>query len=145
MQQLNLPPAQLTIEGDKVFDPLRGRFVALTPEEWVRQHFVAWLADGCGYPPHLTANEVALSLNGTSRRCDTVVYDRWGCPWMIVEYKAPHVNVDRRVFAQILRYNLVLGAPYLAVSNGLVTYCCAIDYPAGTPRFLTSFPPYPAP
>lgn len=142
MQPLNLPPAPLTIDGRRVLDPLRRRFVALTPEEWVRQHFVYWLIAYRGYPAGLMGNEVSLTLNDTARRCDTVVYDRHARPWMIVEYKAPHVPIDERVFAQILRYNLVLGARYLTVSNGLTTHCCEIIYPEGRPRFLTDLPAY---
>ncbi len=147
MQKLNLPPAPLTIreiDGHaKVLDPLRKRFVALTPEEWVRQHFIYYLIAYRGYPAGLMGNEVSLTLNGTSRRCDTVIADSSGLPWMIVEYKAPDITVDERVFAQILRYNLTLGAKYLTVSNGLNTYCCAIDSADGKPTFLPELPSYP--
>ncbi|MBD5213260.1 MAG: type I restriction enzyme HsdR N-terminal domain-containing protein [Bacteroidales bacterium] len=147
MQKLNLPAAPLTIrEVDghrRVLDPLRKRFVALTPEEWVRQHFVYYLIAFRGYPAGLMGNEVSLQLNGTSRRCDTVVADSAGNPWMIVEYKAPEIHLDERVFAQILRYNLTLGAKYLTVSNGLTTYCCAIDATTGRATFLPELPSYP--
>ena len=81
-----------------------------TPEEWVRQHFVAWLTGALGYPASLMANEVGLRLNGTLRRCDTIIYDRSLRPLVVVEYKAPSVTISQRVFDQIARYNLVLRA-----------------------------------
>ncbi len=147
MRQLNLPPAPLHIvtvdHTRKVLDPLRRRLVALTPEEWVRQHFVHFLVAFRGYPVGLMGNEVSVTLNGTARRCDTVVYDREGKPWMIVEYKAATVPVTRSVFEQILRYNLVLRAPFLTVSNGMQTYCCEIDHNTGTHRFLEDLPVFP--
>lgn len=146
LQKLNLPAAPLTIEGEegmrRVLDPLRRRFVALTPEEWVRQHFVYYLIAVAGYPAGLMGNEVSIKLNGTSRRCDTVVYDRQAHPWMIVEYKAPHIAIDREVLAQALRYNLTLGARYITITNGMTTHCCEVIYPEGKPRFLEKLPAY---
>lgn len=147
--QLSLPKVTLRTrtspDGDtEVYDPLRRRYVALTPEELVRQHFAAWLTGELGYPASHIANEVTLTLNGTRRRCDTLVYDQAGQPLMIVEYKAPSVAVTQAVFDQIVRYNMVLRAAYLCVSNGLRHYCCAIDYASGSYRFLSNVPPYTA-
>jgi type I site-specific restriction endonuclease len=88
------------------------------------------------------ANEISLSLNGTSRRCDTVVYDRTGKPLIIVEYKANTVEITQKVFDQIVRYNMVLKARYLIVSNGMKHYCCRIDYDNHTYHFLQEIPPY---
>lgn len=144
---LSLPPVQLKIalnaEGHpEVYDPLRRRFVALTPEEYVRQHFAAWLTGELHYPASHIANEVSLTLNGTRRRCDTLIYDNHGEPLMIVEYKAPTVTVDQGVFDQIVRYNMVLRARYLTVSNGLRHYCCAIDYTTSSYHFLPGIPNY---
>ncbi len=147
MDMLNLPSAPLRYERQgaqlKVLDPLRRRFVALTPEEWVRQHFVHYLIAFRGYPAGLMANEITLSLNGTSRRCDSVIYDRLGKPWMIVEYKAASVPVTRTVFEQILRYNIVMRAPYLTVTNGLHIYCCHIDIADGSYQFIDDLPAFP--
>lgn len=126
----------------EVFDPLRRKFVALTPEEFVRQHFAAWLVNGLGYPASHIANEVSLELNGTRRRCDTLVYDEKGDPMMIVEYKAPDISIDQKVFDQIVRYNMVFRARYLVVSNGLHHFCCAIDYGRDTYHFLPGIPDY---
>ncbi len=127
----------------RVYCPLRRRFVALTPEEWVRQQFVAHLTADLGYPAPLLANEVAITLNATSRRCDTVLYSPQGLrPQMIVEYKAPHIRITQKVFDQIVRYNSVLRVPYLIVSNGLTHYCCHIDYTTPRVTFLPTIPPY---
>lgn len=127
----------------RVYCPLRRRFVALTPEEWVRQQFVAHLTADLGYPAPLLANEVAITLNSTSRRCDTVLYSPQGLrPQMIVEYKAPHIRITQKVFDQIVRYNSVLRVPYLIVSNGLTHYCCHIDYTTHRVTFLPTIPPY---
>lgn len=127
----------------RVFDRLRGKYVALTPEEWVRQHFVAYLTGSLGYPSALMGNEVALTLNGTSRRCDTVVFSPNGLkPVMIVEYKAPHIEISQPVFDQIVRYNMVMRARWLVVSNGIRHFCCKIDYDEQRVCFLPGIPAY---
>ncbi len=151
---LKLPPAPLRRRVDpdgveRVFDPLRGKYVALTPEEWVRQHFVAYLVGWLGYPAPLMANEVGITFNGMSRRCDTVLYSRAGlAPLMIVEYKAPEIPLTAKVFEQILRYNIVLNVKWLVVSNGLQHFCCSIDYPPDGSRpqlqFHNQIPEYSA-
>ena len=146
MFTLNLPQYPIKVaeqNGRKVvFDELRRKYVALTPEEWVRQNFVAFLIDDRGFPAGLMANEVSLTQNGISRRCDTLVSDRNGRPFVIVEYKAPTVAVTQNVFDQIVRYNMVFQARYLIVSNGLAHYCCSIDYTTGSYTFLEEIPPY---
>lgn len=146
MLTLNLPSYDTKIieaEGKtQIYDVLRRCYVALTPEEWVRQHFVHYLLDCKEYPTALMGNEVALTLNGTKRRCDTVVYDRALRPRMIIEYKAPTVKITKEVFAQISRYNLVLRVDYLIVSNGLQHYCCKMDYKNNTFTFLKEIPDY---
>ena len=146
MQELNLPSFErkITTKDDKpmIFDVIRRQYVALTPEEWVRQHFVHLLIEHKGFPQALMANEVQLKLNGMSRRCDTVVYNRELKPRIIVEYKAPTVNITQQVFDQICRYNMVLQVDYLIVSNGLVHYCCRIDYTTRSYTFLQEIPHY---
>ena len=146
---LNLPRAPLRIETvdnrPYVFDPLRRKLVALTPEEWVRQHFVAFLINHLGYPPGLTANEMGLKLNRTQRRADTVVFSRSATPLMIVEYKAPSIAITRKTLDQILRYDIVLKAPYIVVTNGLTHHCVKIGHrsdAAPTFTFLPTIPPY---
>lgn len=145
--KLNLPPYDVRVtvnaSGERViYDRLRQKYVALTPEEWVRQHFVEFMIVHRGYPASLMANEVGITLNGTRRRCDTVVFDRRGLPLTIVEYKSPDVAVTQKTFDQIVRYNMVLHARYLIVSNGLTHYCCAIDYDGHTYSFLDDVPEY---
>ena len=144
--ELNLPSTDLrvTIKDDKelIFDSLRRKYVALTPEEWVRQNFVSFLINHKGYLAGLMNNEVSLVQNGIKRRCDTLVSDKFGNPIVIVEYKAPNVEITQKVFDQIVRYNYVFRAKYLIVSNGLNHYCCCINYDEGSYSFLKEIPYY---
>lgn len=144
--ELNLPPVALRIRQDgddtRVFDPLREKWVILTPEEWVRQHFTSWLRTGLKYPAGLMANEVGIDLNGTKKRCDTVIFRPDGTPLVIVEYKAADVQISQAVFDQIVRYNMELHAQYLIVSNGLTHYCCKIDYTSNNYHFIRQIPTY---
>lgn len=126
----------------KVWDCLRKRFIILTPEEWVRQNFVSFLVNYKSYNPVLMANEVRISLNGMSRRCDTVLYSHNLIPKMIIEYKRPSVVIGPKVFKQICHYNLVMRVDYLIVSNGLEHYCCKMDYENETYNFLNNIPDY---
>lgn len=143
---LNLPPAPLRtrLEDGKmqVFDILRRRYVALTPEEWVRQHFVYFLIQQKRYPTALLGNEVPLKVGLMQKRCDSILYGKDAKPVMILEYKAPSVNITQKVFDQICRYNITLRVPYLVVSNGLQHYCCHVDYEKGTYGFLSDIPDY---
>lgn len=146
MEKLNLPDAPLRTrqDGDRtqVFDPLRRRYVALTPEEWVRQHFVHFLVSVKGYPAGRIANEVPLKVGQMQKRCDTVIYGPQADPLMIVEYKQPSVAITQKVFDQTWRYNLPLHVPYIIVSNGMQHYCCHIDYEQGKVEFLKDVPAY---
>ena len=145
---LNLPAASLRYSKDnsavKVFDPLRRRYVRLTPEEWVRPHVISYLINHKHYPAGLLGNEISLNLNGTSRRCDTVLFGLDRQPLMIVEYKASHVPITQKVFDQISRYNIVLRTPWLVVSNGLQHIVCHIDLNTQTYEFLPEIPDYEA-
>lgn len=146
MFALNLPYANTKIvvrnEKQMVFDFLRKRFVALTPEEWVRQQFTHFLVEHKGYPAMFIGNEITLSVGRLSRRCDSVVFNKSAEPVMIIEYKAPTVKITHKVFEQICSYNIALHAPYLTVSNGLQSYCCRIDKEANTYEFLKDIPAY---
>lgn len=146
MLPLNLPSfhPKITINGGKrsIFDPLRRKYIILTPEEWVRQHFTSFLIKHKGYPKGLLANEIELTLNGMKRRCDTVLYSKELIPRMILEYKAPHIEITQAVFDQISRYNMVLKVEYLVVSNGMKHYCCRIDYETKSYEFLPDIPNY---
>ena len=147
MTELNLPKYNMRISRDrnnniKIFDSIRKKFVSLTPEEYVRQHFTNWLINYLHYPMGLIANEVKISLNSTIKRCDTIVYSNTGDPMMIIEYKAPHISINQNVFDQIVRYNMVLKTKYLVVSNGMQHYCCSIDYENNSYQFIPHIPTY---
>ncbi len=114
--------------GAEVFDPIRRRWVALTPEEWVRQHFMNHLVHDHGCPASLIAVEKALVLNELAKRADLVVHGNDGTPLALIECKAPHVKLDQRTFEQAARYNLVFKVRYLIVTNGHLHYCFDIDH-----------------
>lgn len=146
MLPLNLPSYSAKIQKrngkNVIFDTLRQKFVALTPEEWVRQHFIHLLTDHKGYPKGLLANEIQLALNGTKKRCDTVLFNKDLSAKMIIEYKAPNIEITQAVFDQITRYNMVLKVEYLIVSNGINHYCCRIDYSTMKYTFLPEIPDF---
>ncbi len=146
MMELNLPPYAYKLKQNngsvQIWDAVRRKYVALTPEEWVRQHFIAYLVGSKKYPLGRIGNEISLSLNGRSRRCDTLVYDAEGQPLVLIEYKAPHISVSQKVFEQAVRYNICFRVPYIMLSNGISHYCCHIDYDSRKYSFLTEIPLY---
>jgi len=146
MMQLNLPTYECRLREQngrqQIFDVLRRRYVALTPEEWVRQHFVHYLIEHKGYPKGLLANEVDLRVGEKHLRCDTVLYDKALHPKIIVEYKAPDIAITQKVFNQITVYNMLLHVDYLIVSNGMQHYCCQMDYEQNRYMFLSDIPNY---
>ena len=146
MMQLNLPPYQIRVRevnGRKqIFDVLRRKYIALTPEEWVRQHFIHYLIEHKSYPATLLANEVPLQVGEKKVRADSVLYDNQLRPRMIIEYKAPTIPLTQKVFEQISVYNLLLHVDYLIVSNGMTTYICKMDYEKQTYKFLEAIPNY---
>ena len=148
LPELRLPPAPMRLQAEgglvRVFDPLRRRFVALTPEEWVRQHFVHFLIHHKGYPAARMANEMAIHVGGMTRRCDTVLLNLQGQPLLVVEYKAPSVSISPATFSQVSAYNSVLRVPWVMVSNGLTHYCAHLDETSGRWQFLDDIPPYAA-
>lgn len=146
MIQLTLPPYQIRVKethGRKqIFDILRRKYVALTLEEWVRQHFIHYLVEHKNYPSSLLANEVSLQIGEKRMRADSVLYDNQLHPRMIIEYKAPNITLTQKVFDQITVYNLLLHVDYLIVSNGMTTYICKMDYEKQTYKFLEAIPNY---
>lgn len=146
MIQLNLPPCTLNVRdlatGQEVFDPFRKRFVALTPEEWVRQNFLNFLVDHMGYPKGLIAVEKQLKLNGLTKRCDILAYSKAGVPVLLVECKAPSVALTNEVFAQAARYNLTLKVPFMVITNGLSHYAASISFADSSFELLASFPSF---
>ena len=146
MYELNLPKYDVRLGGTRekpeIFDFLRRRFVRLTPEEWVRQHFVHWLTEQKGYPKGLLGNEIELRVGEKKLRCDSILYDQQMCPQMIMEYKAPTIAISQKVFDQISAYNLLLHVDYLIVSNGLQHFCCRMNYSHRCYEFLQEIPDY---
>lgn len=124
----------LKIDNGRVFDIVRRRWVALTPEEWVRQNTINMLHYRLCYPLELMQVEAAITLNGLTKRCDIVVYDRAVRPWMMVECKKESVPINQKVVDQACRYNLVLQVPYLLLTNGRQQLCLEVDAGAGTLR-----------
>ncbi|MGC8802594.1 MAG: type I restriction enzyme HsdR N-terminal domain-containing protein [Bacteroidales bacterium] len=125
-----------------IFDMLRRQYVRLTPEEWVRQHFVRYLIEEKQYPPALIVIEHTFELNGLTLRCDIAVFDNSGKILAIVECKSTDQPIDQQVFDQIFVYNSHLKARYLMLTNGLQHYCCRIDLGASGPIFLKDIPFY---
>lgn len=144
---LAFPYADLKLVKDKddnlkIYDILRQKYVSLTPEEFIRQNFVHWLINHHGYLKSHMANEMEIKLNQTRKRCDTVVFDRECSPLMIIEYKAPSVEITQETFDQIVRYNRELMAKYLVVTNGKRIYCCKLDYVNDSYNFIRLIPDY---
>ena len=123
-----------------IWDELRKKYVALTPEESIRQQFISYLIHTKSYSPTLMANEVTINVNGLSRRCDTVVYNQHLQPRMIIEYKRSDVEITEKVFNQIFRYNIPLKVEWLTISNGRELFCCRINYETMMPEFLNDLP-----
>ena len=127
LPKLNFPAIRLRARrrGDavEVWDSLRETYLVLTPEEWVRQHLVAYLVTHCGVPPKRIVEEYAVALNGQAQRADVVVVDDAAEPLLVAECKAPGIPVGRQTLAQAVRYNSVLGARYLVLTNGRSHYC----------------------
>jgi hypothetical protein len=146
MEALNLPRYFFRIKevnGKKyIFDEVRRRFVALTPEEWVRQHMVKYLQIDRRYPISLFAIEKKHVHNRMARRCDFVVYSRAGFPLMIVECKAQHVEINQQAFDQVSRYNQNFNAGYLLITNGIKQFCCRVDAENHGFQFLPDIPFY---
>ena len=147
MPKLNLPEYPFTIrskaDGKKeILDPVRKKFVRLTPEEWVRQHFLNFMVTRHHYPASLIHVEASLTYNRLSKRSDIVVYSRQGKPLMAVECKAPPVVITQKVFEQLAMYNFTLRVSYLVLTNGLQHFICRMEPGNGNFTFLEEFPDY---
>lgn len=129
--ELSLPAFEYKVRKQNgtpvIYDVIRKKYVALTPEEWVRQHVVHFLIKYKSYPASLIAVEKEIDLYGLRRRFDLVCYDREGTPYLIVECKAPTVELSQKVFDQVFGYNLIMAARYIAVTNGIKHYCGCVD------------------
>ena len=146
LPKLNLPNAALKtklVEGTtQVFDAVRKKYLILTPEEWVRQHFIHYLNKEKNYPFGLMGVEKMVKYNSLKTRADIVIYNREGMPSVIVECKAPNVKITQDAFNQIAKYNYKLRVRYLVVTNGLQHFCCEMDYENNKFTFLEEIPEY---
>ena len=144
MQSLNFPDYKFRFKSNEnkplIFDEIRKKFVVLTPEEWVRQHTVQFLLSEKKYPVSHINVEKQIKLHDTTKRYDIVVYNSDGSIHLIVECKAPKISINQQVFDQIARYNLVLDASYLMVTNGLEHYYCRMDFKTEKYIFLEELP-----
>ncbi|MEP7255775.1 MAG: type I restriction enzyme HsdR N-terminal domain-containing protein [Ferruginibacter sp.] len=120
------PKIKMENAKELIFDEIRKRWMILTPEEWVRQNFLQYLIHTKKYPASLIAVEKEIKLGELKKRFDIVVYDKHTKPWMIIECKEMNVALDKKVFDQVLRYNLTLQVPYLVITNG--SYCMAMTF-----------------
>ena len=146
MNKLNLPAFDPTLKKEQgkvyIFDNIRKKYVVLTPEEWVRQHFINYLIHELMYPKSLFRIEGSISYNKLQKRSDILIYNRQGKPWMLIECKSPTIKLSQRAFNQVAVYNMTIGAEYIAVTNGMVHYCYEGIKAGDEVRFLNDFPSF---
>ncbi|RAJ11866.1 type I restriction enzyme HsdR N-terminal domain-containing protein [Olleya aquimaris] len=146
MQKLNFPTYSFRFKNSEnkvsIFDVVRKKFVILQPEEWVRQHCVQYLIEVKNYPLSLINVEKELTINDLKKRYDIVIFNSDGSIHLIVECKAPNIDIKQNTFDQIARYNLALNATYLMVTNGINHYYCSMDFEAERYQFLKDIPDY---
>lgn len=144
MQALNLPDFDCDLrkmaENTTIFDSIRKKHLILTPEEWVRQHFVNYLVNHLDYPKSLIKLEGGLSFNSLKKRSDILVYNREGKPFMLIECKASHIKIEQKVFVQASVYNKSIKARYIVISNGMQHFCCEINQESNSYKFLQEIP-----
>jgi hypothetical protein len=146
LQKLNLPTYQFKFQNKdgnvEIFDIVRKKHIVLTPEEWVRQNFIQYLINQKSFPPSLMQLEKPLSYNQLDKRSDIVVYDKTAQPVVLVECKAPSINITQDTFDQIARYNFSLKVRYLIVTNGINHFCCKMNYETASYSFIEQIPLY---
>ena len=146
MQKLNFPTYTFRFKNSEnkvaIFDEIRKKFVILTPEEWVRQNVVRFLLDEKKYPKSYVNVEKVIKINGLTKRYDIVVFQPNGQLFLLIECKAPEVAISQNTFDQIARYNMVLEAKYLMVTNGLNHYFCQMDFENEKYLFLKALPEF---
>jgi len=149
MEKLSLPDINARTRTGKngkqeIFDEVRKKFVRLTPEEWVRQHFLHYMVFQLGYPSSLIVVEASLTYNRMLKRFDILAYRTDGTPCLVVECKSTDVEITQAVFDQVAMYNMTLAVDYLAVTNGIAHYACRIDHDNRTYAFLQEIPAFEA-
>ena len=148
MFSLNLPPFDYKLKKAEgklwIFDIIRKKWIVLTPEEWVRQHFIHMLIEQKKYPRSLIRVEGGLQYNELQKRSDILVFNRDGAPWMLIECKAPEIRLSEKSVFQASVYNATLRAQYVAVSNGLRHLYAEIHWEKGTTSWIEELPKYPS-
>lgn len=143
---LNFPKYSFKLRKEnerlQICDNIRKKWVALTPEEWVRQHIIRYLVEEKKVPKSLIAIEMGIKVNDTSKRCDVVVYDSSAKPLLIVECKAPDVEITQKTFDQAAGYNLTLKVDYLLITNGISHHFCKVDFESKKYVFYNEIPCY---
>jgi len=146
MLQLNLPQYSFRIKKQNeklvIFDSQRKRYVALTPEEWVRQNFIRFLIEEKGYPAAYLAIEKQLNMNGMKKRCDAILYNEHAQPFLIIELKAPNVSISQATFDQVAVYNAKLKVDFFIISNGIEHFCCKVNLETARYEFFPEIPDF---
>ncbi|HEV8514084.1 MAG TPA: type I restriction enzyme HsdR N-terminal domain-containing protein [Cyclobacteriaceae bacterium] len=146
MYKLNLPEINPSLKKENgkvlIFDGIRKKYIVLTPEEWVRQHFIHYLITELKYPKSLFRIEGALTYNKLQKRSDILVFDRNGKAWMLIECKSPTIKLNQKAFNQVAVYNMTIGAKYIAVTNGMAHFCFEAGQPGVEPKLLEKFPEF---
>jgi hypothetical protein len=146
MERLNLPSYSFSVkhveEKKLIFDKLRRKYVSLTPEEWVRQHFIQYLVDEKKYPVGLISVERGFDLYKTKKRTDILIFNQLGNPWVLVECKAPSVQVNSLWFDQAFAYNLSIKASFIMLTNGMSHFCMKVKPDFTGVDFLKEIPAF---
>lgn len=146
LPKLNLPQFDFKIKSDenvtKIYDEIRKDYFIITPEEWVRQNFVKYLIKNFSYPIGRIAVEKQVKINNIPKRFDMLVYDKRLHPLVLIECKAPEVNINQMAFSQAGVYNIQLRAKYIIVTNGMSHYAAEIDFKNKKYNFLEAIPNY---
>lgn len=146
MLQLNLPQYSFRIKKQNeklvIFDSQRKRYVALTPEEWVRQNFIRFLIEEKGYPAAYLAIEKQLNMNGMKKRCDAILYNEHAQPFLIIELKAPNIAITQATFDQVAVYNAKLKVDFFIISNGIEHFCCKVNLETARYEFFPEIPDF---
>jgi len=146
MKTLNLPPYEYKLKQEEekifIFDALRKKYIVLTPEEWVRQHFIQYIINSLNYPRSLIKVEGGLTYNRLKKRSDIVIFNQVGSPWMVIECKSPDQKINNQTLQQVSIYNSTLKAKYVALTNGMKHLCCVIDHPAKLTTPVSQFPKF---
>ena len=146
VQNLNFPKYDFKLKKSnnsiQIFDTIRRKWVALTPEEWVRQHMIQYLISEKRYPQSLFSVEMPITVNQTAKRCDIVLFNQEAKPLVIVECKAPSVELTQKTFDQAAVYNLTLLAHYLLITNGISHYFCMVDFENKKYSFMNDIPSF---